>query len=541
MGLRKGSPIPFAPRGVGDTLDSTSNQPGSMSSLANLIPDTSTSGLFACRPAQVSLTTFAPFTTPTFISIMKVVGTYAFGMVSSSRFANKDEPFAYNLLTNTFTTISGVTNANTPVSQASSGTWVPPVMDIVGAKVLVCHPGFAGVSYFGVIDISNSGAPTWTAQNTTTNALPAVPVSVAQFNNRAYWLVNPGGTSPSGVYASDVLAPTSISGTNILNFDDNIPCTAMAGLPMNNQSGGVVQSLMVFKGAENVYQIQGDPATTGSWSRNTLNINTGTLSPRSIAITPEGLAFLAPDGLRVIGFTGNIGPVVGNNGDGVVAPFLNSADPTRIAAATNASIYRISVKPAATVTWVEYWYDFNKNIWTGPHTCPNDVVDNYNNTFVAAPVNARPSLQQADYQLSGVSTFTEYGTALSWTWNTSVFPDTGQMAENFMVETTIHMALQANNGLVPVVSVYALDSLGNQLGTYSITLVGKLWGSHLWGDGSLWGGGLASLFPRAIKWPAPVVFRRLQMQATGPANSGFRIGNLFMRYQQLGYLQMESA
>src|SRR5258705_10821263 len=192
MAIRKSTPMFFSPAGVSDPLDGTNVFPGAMAALTHLIPDPATPNLWAPRPASISLTTFGGFTTPGFISVLQVIGNFVFGMVASGRNAGHDEPFCFNLLTNTFVTITGITNANTPISPLAAGAWETPTMALVGTKLVVTHPGFTvgGGVLFGWFDISNLAAPTWTGGNTTTNALPVRPSAVAQFGGRAYFIVN---------------------------------------------------------------------------------------------------------------------------------------------------------------------------------------------------------------------------------------------------------------------------------------------------------------------------------------------------------------
>jgi hypothetical protein len=260
--LINGTPVKWSPAGLSDNLDSSNVFPGAMGQLTNLIPDPTTKNLWQCRPVSISLTTFGSFSTPGFISVSKVIGTKIYGMIASAANANHDEPFAYDLVTGTFSAITGITAANTPLSPATTGDWTPPTMDLVGTKLVVTHPGYTGAAgvYFGWFDISDLTAITWNGGNTTTNGLPSVPVAVKQFYNRAYFLVNPATGNP-GAYYTDVLTLTITSGTQILTFGDNVKLTALGALALNNQLGGIIQSLIVFKGVSNMYQITGAGAT----------------------------------------------------------------------------------------------------------------------------------------------------------------------------------------------------------------------------------------------------------------------------------------
>jgi hypothetical protein len=119
-----------------------------------------------------------------------------------------------------------------------------------------------------------------------------------------------------------------------------------------------------------------------------------------------------------------------------------------------------------------------------------------------------------------------------------MLPDTNQMSENAMIETTIYMA-QAPGG---VYAVYSADPAGSVIQSTTVTNVSTVsqWGQFQWGH-ALWGGAASPLFPRRIPWPAPVVFRRLQVAVVGTSSSFVRIGAMHLRYEKLGYLQQGDA
>src|SRR3974390_2914188 len=152
--IRNAQPLPWRAKGLSDTLDGSTAVNGAMASLQNLIPDPTTAQLWQCRPAAVSLITFSggPFSmgfssgfssTALFgaVTALKIVGNVAYGLVSQS--GGFDHPFAYNLVTNALVSITGVTGANLPASQAATGAWVPPIMDLIGPKLVVTHVGFS--------------------------------------------------------------------------------------------------------------------------------------------------------------------------------------------------------------------------------------------------------------------------------------------------------------------------------------------------------------------------------------------------------------
>ena len=559
MSLRRSTPLAVNPRGLSDALDGSNVFSGAMASLQNLIPDPSTKALWQARPASSELIDLTSegggfssgfssgfqigFATGVgLVSCMKVVGTYVFGLVASATNPGHDQPFVYNIVADALVVITGVTAANTPVSPAATGAWTPPTMDLVGTNLLVTHPGFSGTGnvWFGWFDIADLNAITWNGGNLTgAITFSTVPSAVKNFNGRAYWLVNPATGQPSAVY-SDVLLPRTVTNANqALTFDDNTPLTALGGLGLDNQLGGQIQALIVFKGVTNMYQVTGDAATS-NLAKNALNVATGTLAPLSLASTKNGLMFAAPDGLRLIDFGAHVSDPIGVDGMGKTLPFIYSVVPSRMVAAANGSVYRITVQDGSLVTspWREYWYDIPRGIWSGPHTFPASCISAYSNTFIVAPRDVEGSLWQSDYVQNSTSSFTENGAIIQFNYTTVMLPDTNQMCENAMVETTLYMALASATNY----TIYAQNQDGAILQTAQIAATGTttIWGAFQWGQ-AVWGGSANNLYPRQIPWPEPVVFRRMQIAAIGACSAALRIGTLHMRYEQLGYLQQQSS
>lgn len=542
MSLRNATAVKFSPAGLSDTLDGSNVPPGMCAQLVNLIPDPTTKNLFQCRPASLQTTDFTGFTTPGFISAQKVIGTRIYGMIASGRNPGHDEPFVYDLVTNTFQTVTGITNANTPISPATSGDWVPPTMDIVGVNVIVTHPGYTGAAgvFFGWFNISDPAAITWTGGNTAINGLPTPPTAVRQYADRAWFAVNPPTGQP-GLYFTDTLLLTITAATQVLTFNDNVKLTALGALPLSNQLGGIIQSLIVFKGASIMFQVTGNPAIPANpLTVNAMNVATGTLAPNSITGTPRGLAFIAPDGLRVINFQGVISDPIGDAGSGVTTPFIYAVAPSRMAAACNAKTYRITVQNGAATGSPnqEFWYDIPRGQWTGPHTFPASQISVYSNTFIVAPVGVTGKLFQSDGAQTLTSTFVENGNQLTFTIATSMLPDTQQMSENTIIESTWNMSFAAGG----VYNAFCGDENGALFGSIILTAPGSptIWGGFTWGA-ALWSGAANALAPRPLNWPAPIVFRRLFYGITGNCAQGVKLGDLFMRYQQLGYLQQVAS
>lgn len=532
-----GTPLVWSPHGASDTLDSSTAFSGAMALLQDLIPDPSTKDLWQCRPAAILENAFGTFDTPTFISCYTVIGTRVYGMVSTAANPGHDEPFVYDIPSNAFIPITGVTAANTPVSPAQTGVWDPPTLALVGSKVIVTHPGFtgAGGAFFGVLDILISAAPTWTATNTAPTALVAVPQWVENFNGRAFFLVNPPGAQPAA-YMSDSLNPTVITNADqILTFGDNQALTCAAGLPLSNQLGGVLQSLMIFKGVTNIYQVTGD-YTLKNIAINTLNVATGTFAPNTLVSTEKGLVFAAPDGVRLIDFNATVSDPIGKAGDGVTVPFFFALVPSRMCAAYNGGVYRIQVQNGNAVgnPQQQWWLDFVRGIWSGPHTQAASLMAPSANTFIVTLQGAGAKLFESDQVQSSTSTYVENGAQLGFNWSTAMLPDTDQMAEVALVQSTLHMALAS--GINTTVNFQDQD--GTIIDTVTIAPTGSstIWGAFQWGQ-ALWQGTKNALYPRRLDWHFPIVFRRGQIVAFGTSAPGVKIGRLHMRYQVLGYLQ----
>lgn len=538
-----------------DTLDSSTAVSGAMAALQNLIPDPSTKDLWQCRPASNLLIDLAAhgFAGATFISVILVVGSRVYGMVATTRNPGQDEPFCYDIVANAVIAISGVTAGNTPISPLQTGAWNPPVMALIGTKIILAHPGFtgAGGAFFGVLETLNPNALTWTAQNVTPSSssmgtpvlLPSPPQWVANFGQRCYYFCNPPGQQPAAIF-SDVLQPTQTTNgaldinnktfTPIITFGDNLPLTCAVGLSLFNQLGGIVQGLMVFKGVENIFQITGD-AALATLSLNSLNVATGTNSPNSVSTTTKGIVFLAPDGLRLIDFYAKVSDPVGKAGDGITIPFFFQLTPSRANASFNSGVFRAQVQNGAAVgsPQQEWWYDFVRDVWSGPHTTKVSMIEPYQTTFLITIQGAGAKIFQSDQVQSATSGYIENGVQLTYSFQSAFLPDTDQMAENCIIEATQHAALAAGANIVCI----ALDPNGVVLDTVTISAAGTptIWGQFTWGQ-ALWGGAATALGPQQLQWHQPLVFQRLSLAFMGQNTSGIKLGRLHLRYQMLGYL-----
>jgi hypothetical protein len=542
---RNSKPLAWRAKTLSDTEDASSTETGAMGSLQNLVPDPVSKLLWYCRPAATLITNLnstanaaaflAAYGAPLylasgFISVFKIIGDVVYGMVAGGK--GFDLPFTFNLQTSILTLPTGVTAINVPNSPTTSGAWTPPTMDLIGSKLIVTHPGFSGGNgYFGWFDVSNPSLPTWASGNLTgLISFTTPPSAVAQFGNRAYYITNLP-SQPSVVF-SDVLNALNVTNANqALTFNDNQTLTALGGLALFNQLGGIIQSLMVFKGNTNIYQITGDAATS-NLTVNTLNITTGTLAPWSIAPTPKGLAFMAPDGLRLIDFDARISDPIGMDGNGITSPFTLSVVPSRVSATCNGSVYRITTQngaQAGTPTQ-EFWYDFSRQTWSGPHTSTQIRAQPWRGTFIIAPTWQNNSLLMSDPIQSLTSNFVENGSNLIWLWQTPLLPDTDEITNNAMTEATLDLAFSAGG----TATIRVSDQNSSVIDTVMLTAPGTptVWGGFSWGTG-VWGGASTQLAPRQLQWHFPIVFARMSLQATGSSTQALRVGALHMRYQQL--------
>ena len=539
---RNSTPLYWNPKGASDTLDGTEAFSGAMAALGNLIPDPSSPNLWQCRPAAVQLTNFPGFSAPGFVSCLKVAGNFAYGMIATSRNPGHDEPFVYNIFTNTFVTVTGaITTATTPASPPTSGAWTPPIMDIIGAKVVLTHPCFAaGTNFFGWIDISVPATPVWNAGNLTgALSFNTIPTFVAQFNNRAYYIVNTVA-QPAVVFSDPLNAINVTAGTQSLTFGDTVPLTCLGQLRLYNQLGGIIQGLIVFKGVQNCYQVTGD-AALNNLAVNALNVATGTLSPLAIAATKAGLAFISPDGARVIDFTGTVSDVIGKHGQGVAVPFISSAVPSRMCMACTGDVARISTQNAAALNTPqqEWWYHLAAKAWSGAHNFPASLIQPWNNTFVMAPISVTGSLWQSDVVQSGSSVFVENGVQMTFNYTTSFFPNTQKMTNIAISFTTLDMALNPGQPI----NITALSQDFKVFDATQIIVAGaggstSTWGSFTWGAAP-WGSSASStsLVPRQVPWHLPIVAAKLAIMVNGPSSNAIKLGGLGMRYKLLRYLQ----
>lgn len=549
MAIRNSAPIPFVPRGLSDTADSTNtpphgqtpDPPGDCELLQNLIPDPATPNTFQCRPAATTPTRFGGFTGPIGTPHTALtVGTRIYGLVPTGRNSGHDEPFVYDTATNAFVTVTGtINNTTTPVTPALTGAWTPPTMALVGTKILITHPNAPGGAgaFFYWFDITTPATPAWNAGNTTMTVLPGVPQAVFNFNNRAWFAVK------NQAWYSDALTPTVITaGTQFLTIGDSTAILAYGPLPLQTTAQGVLAGLLAFKDGS-IWQITGDITSTANpLAQNNLSVTVGCSAPRSIASTPLGVGFMAGDGYRMIDLSGQVvDPLLD-----VRQPFIMASVPSRAAAAYNNGVLRIALQTQAILgdPFVDYWYDFKTLAWNGPHPCAyRMIVPLGDATFIIGSdsingASATGKLWQSDVQQPATPTpvaYTENGLAMRWIMRSSTLPDEKKMAMKAMIETTF------NTSFAGGASIYyfrATDDAGSTIDqvTFIPSQIVSTWGLFVWGVGMWSGSGLSTY---NVNWSKPVVFKKLKIEVQSTAYSGLKIGTIYMRWQLLGYKNVQ--
>ena len=532
------STLRFTPKGLADGFDATEIFPGACRKLQNLVFDQSNPEVVIARPGVgAAITSFAGFTTPGFVSLQVVVGTKVFGMVATGLTAAHDEPFCYDLVTNAFIAISGVTAGNAegrPTSPATTGAWTPPTLAVIGAKIIITHPGYAGTAgkFFGVIDISNPAAPAYTTANTTTNLLPTVPTSVANFNNRAYFACG------NVEYYSDVLAPTVMTTAGqSLTLGDNTPIVAQAGLPVTTTSGGVVGALIVFKGTQ-IWQITGDAAVTGTLAQNYLTLTVGCQAPRSVVSSPLGTFFAGPDCAYFVSATGLILPVTNQQGGlpDIRQPFNYCTEPTRVAAAFASNIYRLCIPTIVdgVAGTFDYWFDCRRFRWNGPHTFLYDCASGAGNYFVLTDRRVPAKLFTSYVNPKTTTIYTDNAAVYTADMVSATMPKRGEMAVKQIVESTMELS---SSGAALTYGITAFGENGQFINAVGIPVqgLGHIWGTHPWGNGLRWTSSQTQVVTYRINWSIPIVFNKIAIEVSTPATKGVSIGTFYGRTQTTGY------
>lgn len=155
------------------------------------------------------------------------------------------------------------------------------------------------------------------------------------------------------------------------------------------------------------------------------------------------------------------------------------------------------------------------------------------------PVFSSSGLWRTDVSPDANSTYVEAKEPMTWIYETVLLPDNLVMAMNAINESNISFAFLGSS---PVVTVTANDTNGQSFDTVTVSAPGTntLWNQFKWNQAP-WDGTGTNLSPWRLPWTEPIVFKQMSITATGISAPGFKIGNLYMRYQILGYRQQRQS
>jgi hypothetical protein len=215
---------------------------------------------------------------------------------------------------------------------------------------------------------------------------------------------------------------------------------------------------------------------------------------------------------------GTVTDPIGTSGAGVSVPLLNPVYRSRVNAACNGSVLRVSIQNSllSGTPWQEYWFDLTRKNWSGPHTFPSIMIDGYAKDFIVAPQAAPANLFTSAIQPEGATSFVENGVSLTWVFQTVVLMDNQAMAESEIAE----MQIKVTPGADTTMAVNILTQTGSTIATTTYTF-----------------GAITGLAARQISFSAPVVYNRMAIQVTGACVAGFQIGDIYVRERILGYMQ----
>lgn len=297
---------------------------------------------------------------------------------------------------------------------------------------------------------------------------------------------------------------------------------------LNNELGGVISSLMIFKGISYIIQVTGD-AALNTLSVNILSVATGTNSPRSITVCPKGMMFGSREGMRIIDYSATVSDPIGLYGQGFSRWLIDSRYPLlqNVCMCANAD----NMIGAAD----RFLYDFNGaisyersgvtfnialNQWAGYQlTYPLYYAQPWGDSFIIQLASSGLSPLFA-YKPIPSETLPNY--TQTWQLQTVMIANNQDMSQTEIVE--LQIMTTAPNGITSMV-VNILDQDANAIATSTFTFAPSTTPST------------RSLYPRRINFTAPVVVTRYAVQVTGLSCPAFRIGDIYIRYRDLGYTQ----
>lgn len=360
--------------------------------------------------------------------------------------------------------------------------------------------------------------PLWHAGDTSYNNLPSQPVSVATLAGRAYFACGVNGFP----YSDSAFSCQRTNASQAVVASDGLAITALGALPLLSPiTGGIIQAIIGFAGVARMYQITGDQATN-NLALNTMNVATGTLAPLSIFPTNFGLAFVSPEGVRVISFEGTISDPIGDPGSTkqIAYPFVNAQHPSRICGAATADTIRWTVLNGGTNQ--DWCYDISRKQFHGPHSLVYSVIQPWRSTFIVQPIGfGVGSLYNANIVPTGSPTYVENAVTISYAATTVLLPQNDEQAALGLVETSLFMGSLSSNTM----TVVGYNETTQSIFTYSLTPTNT------------------TARQRMIQFDKAQVdvFTQLTLGFTGTCDSQLVIGRMMLKYQDLGYQRYDTS
>lgn len=486
------------------------------------------------------------------------------------------------------TTIVSVNSVNSiTISQAATTTATGVQVNVAGQTITISQNATAT----GTPGITTAGGtesnPLWCVGNTTgAFQLPAPARAVGTFNTRFYFFVG------------NAAIWTDTETLNITNADqavfigDATPIVASASLPISTVSQGIIQALVVFKNNQTA-QITGD-AATNNLEVNLMSEDIGTYCPNSLGVCPDGIRFVAVDGVRTIQLSG----IITDPDRNLAIPFIEITFPSRVAGAYNSNVYRVCIPITLDVigpTFQDFWFDLKNNGWTGPQTFPYSFVTPYQDTFILAS-NTYPgalytsnvaqnqggttdnfdefsqtvyvaedgktvyvaedgateyvsddNLQPVYYVAEdGVTNYVtedgnsfyveeeEVGVPLTWDYQPSLMTDLGNFYANTLLNSTIELVTGSFGNPIQFT---AYDQNYNQLAQTTLTqqATAPIWGEVNWGAFD-WGELVQGIGPVYIPWGQYFNFNRMTVDIQGTSDAETKIGPLHLIYEKTRYI-----
>jgi hypothetical protein len=389
------------------------------------------------------------------------------------------------------------------------------------------------------LEVSSGGT---TASNLTVAAGNWTATDGTPGNNQVYEtipLVSGPGTVTIGLTDSVSGTLTSTSTGTLTGYASNNGTAVLCqrtGTPQQTYTGWIIGTgvmypfvpSVTFRGYLGIWALASETLSisTASYSSSMLSIGgaceNATLTALNIS-TNEGASFVPATSLTVVG-SNYSASLAGSLANGTY--IVQSQDATTDVVS---NFYTLLVTPQLNVSQVV------EQVWLQPPPPAVRVSQIVEQVWLTSLPASRVGLFQSDVLPSAADGYIEFGSQMSWNWETSLLPDNQAQVNNSMQLTNLDMAFV---GTSPVVSVSFNDSAGNLVYQQPVSPRGilSIWDASVW-DVATWDGSPQPLSPWWVQWNGPIVFKQGSVQVSGLSYAGFRIGTLYMQYQVLRYVQ----